>query len=118
HYLIVLIEVGAIGFLLFFGFFGGAVVTALRSMQAAAREMKLLLVGIVSSLVGLAIHNLGDPFVGHMSIAMLWLNGALIFAICRRVQAEAAPFAFEPPRRVADPTVAGRRQFRHAPGFI
>jgi O-antigen ligase len=90
HYLIVLIEVGAIGFVLFFGFFVGAVATALHWMRAATTEMKLLLIGLVSALLGVAIHNFGDPFGGHMTFAMLWLNVGLIFAVCRRVQAEAA----------------------------
>jgi O-antigen ligase len=112
HYLIVLIEVGAIGFLLFFGFFGATAMTALRSMRAAGLEMKLLLVGLVSAMAGIAVHNFGDPFGGHMCRAMLWLTAALVFAICRRVQAEAvlpAPIAAEPAGR-ALPSTAGWSQ--------
>jgi O-antigen ligase len=90
YYLIVLIEVGIIGFLLFFGFFWQTAMTAFRHMRAAEREMKLLLVGIVSALAGTAIHNLADPFSGHSGFAMLWLYVGLIFAICRRVQAKPA----------------------------
>ena len=114
HYLIVLIEVGAIGFLLFFGFFGGTVMTALRSMRAAGTEMKLLLVGLVSAVLGIAVHNFGDPFGGHMCMAMLWLNAGLVFAICRRVQAEAvlpARITAEPAGR-ALPAAAGWSQAR------
>ena len=87
HYLLVLIEVGLVGFLLFFAFFGQIVVAAFRHMRAAETEMKLLLVGIVAALASIAIHNLGDPFGGHPVQAMLWLHAGLLIAICRRVQA-------------------------------
>lgn len=90
HYLIVLVDVGIVGFLLFFAFFWQTIVTALRHMRAAGTGSKLLLVGIVSALGGIAIHNFGDPFGGHPTRAMLWLYAGLIFATCRRVQAQPA----------------------------
>jgi O-antigen ligase len=90
HYLIVLVEVGIIGFLLFFTFFWQIVVTAFRHMRAAETEMKILLAGIVSTLGGLTVHNFADPFAGHAVQAMLWLEVGLVFAICRSGQAKPA----------------------------
>jgi hypothetical protein len=90
HYLIVLVEVGIVGFLLFFAFFWQTIVTAFRHMRAAGTEVKLLLVGIVSALGGIAIHNFGDPFGGHPTQAMLWLYAGLVFATCRRIRGEPA----------------------------
>jgi O-antigen ligase len=90
YYLIVLIEVGLAGFLLFFTFFWQIVVTALRSMRAAETEIKLLLVSIVSALASIAINNLGEPFGGYAIHAMLWLYAGLIIALCRRVHADRA----------------------------
>jgi O-antigen ligase len=87
HFLIVLVEVGIVGFVLFFGFFGLVGLTALRYLRRADSESNLLLVGMLSALVGIAIHNLGDPFGGHMCITMLWMHAGLIFAICRRIEA-------------------------------
>jgi O-antigen ligase len=90
HYLIVLVEVGMVGFLLFFAFFWQTIATAFRHMRAAGTEAKLLLVGIVSALGGIAIHNFGDPFGGHPTRSMLWLHAGLVFALCRRARAEPA----------------------------
>ena len=86
HYLVVLVEGGLVGFLLFFGFFWQIAVTALRSMRAAETELKLLLVGIVAAMADIAVHNFGDPFQGHVTSAMLWLYAGLVVAISRRVQ--------------------------------
>src|ERR1700730_775844 len=88
HYLIVLVEVGIVGFLLYFAFFWQTIATAFRHMRAAGTEAKFLLVGIVSARGGIAIHNFGDPFGGHPTQAMLWLYAGLVFAICRRVRAQ------------------------------
>jgi O-antigen ligase len=88
HYLIVLIDVGIVGFILFFTFFWQNVMTAFRSMRAAEAEMKEMLVGIVGALATVAIHNFGDPFGGHATHAMLWLFAGLIIVIGRQVQAE------------------------------
>jgi hypothetical protein len=87
YYILVLIEVGLVGFLLFFGFFGRAVVIAIRHLREAEPESKLLLVGLVSGLTGVAVHNLGDPFGAPAAVAMLWLCTGLLIAICRRVRA-------------------------------
>jgi O-antigen ligase len=85
HYLIVLVEVGTIGFVLFFAFFGRTVVIGLRHVRAAEMERKLLLVGMIGGLASVAVHNLGDPFGTHMVWAMLWLYAALIIAISRQL---------------------------------
>jgi hypothetical protein len=84
HYLLMLVEVGLVGFLLYFAFFWRIVVIALSHLRACEMETKLLLIGIVGSLVSVAIHNLGDPFGGHVVHAMLWLHAGLVIAICRR----------------------------------
>ena len=89
-YLIVLIEVGLVGFLLFFAFFGQTLLVGVRYLQKAAPESKVLLAGLVSGLAAVFVHNLGDPFGAHSLQAMLWLYTGLIFAICRRIQAQAA----------------------------
>jgi O-antigen ligase len=88
YYLIVLIDVGLVGFLLFFAFFGQAAIIGTRYARAAEPEFKILLVGMVAGLVGVAVHNLGDPFGAHQAVAMLWLYLGLIIAICRQVRAE------------------------------
>lgn len=85
YYLIMLIEVGLVGFLLYYAFFWRTVVIALRHMLAAEKELKLLLVGIVGSLASIAINNFAEPFGGHMVHAMLWLQAGLAIAICRQV---------------------------------
>ena len=90
YYLIVLIEVGLIGFALFFGFFWQTVVNAFRYMRAAELQLRLLAAGIVSALAGVAVHNMADPFGGHSNLAMLWLHAGLIFAICHEVRAQQA----------------------------
>jgi O-antigen ligase len=87
YHLVMLIEVGLIGFILYFMFFLRVVMTAFRYMQAAATEMKALLISIVAALSSIAVHNLGDPFGGHAPRAMLWLYAGLIIAACRRVRA-------------------------------
>jgi hypothetical protein len=87
HYLIVLIEVGIVGFVLFFGFFWQVAATAFRHMRAAEPEMQLLLAGTVSGLAAIAVHDLADPSGGHPVVGMLWLFTGLIIAGCRRVQA-------------------------------
>lgn len=102
YYLIVLIEVGVVGFLLYFLFFWQTAMLAFRHMRAAETELKLLLVGIVSALAAISVHNLGDPFGGHVVQAMLWLHVGLIVAICRQIRAQPLPQAL--------PTEAARRR--------
>jgi hypothetical protein len=86
HYLVVLTEVGLIGFLLFFGFFGRIAVLAVRSMKHLEKEDKVLVAAMVGSLASIALHNLGDGFGGHSINAMLWLYAGLMVAITRRVR--------------------------------
>jgi hypothetical protein len=95
-YLVVLTEVGPLGFILFFLFIGRLVMIALRAMRApgleAMREagvLKPLLVGIVGGLGSLAIQNLADDTLGgHAISATLWLFAALIIAAARYIQTE------------------------------
>jgi O-Antigen ligase len=90
YYLAVLTEVGPVGSILFFVFFGKIVMIALRAMREVAVDMKPLLVGIVAGLASLATQNLADePLAGHAVSGMLWLFAALIVAIARYIQAEA-----------------------------
>jgi len=89
HYLVVLTEVGPVGFILFFVFFGKIVMVALHAMREAPTEIKPLLVGIVGGLASLATQNVSDDaLAGHAISATLWLFAALIIVIARRIQAE------------------------------
>jgi hypothetical protein len=91
-YLATLTEVGPVGFILFFGFFGKIVMIALRAMGEVAIDMKPLLVGIVAGLAALATQNLADdPLAGHATSGTLWLFAALVVAIARYIQAETRP---------------------------
>jgi hypothetical protein len=85
HYLIMLIEVGLLGFILVYSFFWQVVVIALRRIRITEMEFKLLLVGIVGSLASITVHNFGDPFGGHVVHGMLWLHVGLLVAVCRQV---------------------------------
>jgi O-antigen ligase len=85
YHVIVLLDVGIFGYLLYAGFFLLICFTALRQLRGATPEMKILSVGIVSALVGIWIHNLADPFGGHALQAMWWLEAGLIFAIYHAV---------------------------------
>jgi hypothetical protein len=76
---------------LFFTFFVRAVIVGLRNFRRAEPAMKVLLVGIVTALSGIAIHNFGDPFGGHSVHAMLFLYSAMIIAIGRQVQSQNTP---------------------------
>jgi hypothetical protein len=89
HYLVVLVEVGLIGFLIYFTFFTRVLFIALRSMRPADRDMKILVVGVIGGLASLATQNLADNALGgHSTNAVLWLHVGLIFAIARKVRAE------------------------------
>lgn len=113
HYLIVLIEVGLVGFLLFFGFFSRIAVIALQNARKVSTESKALLVGILGGFVSIAITNMGEPFGGHVVQAMLWLQAGLAIAACRQVDLGAARrVAPSPPSlvgatRETRPSVAG-----------
>jgi O-antigen ligase len=91
-YLAILMEVGPVGFLLYFVFFGKIVMIALRAMRGVATDMKPLLVGIVAGLASLATQSIADiPMAGHAVSGMLWLFAALIVAIARYRPASAQP---------------------------
>jgi hypothetical protein len=100
YYLAILMEVGPVGFVLFFGFFGEIVTIALRAIRESPIETKPLLVGIVAGLASLATQSISDePLAGHAIRAMLWLFCALIVALARHIQAErqASPVAGHAP---------------------
>jgi len=89
HYLVVLTEVGPVGFILFFVFFGKIVMVALHAIREAPTEIKPLLVGIVGGLASLATQNVSDDaLAGHAINATLWLFAAVIIVIARCIQAE------------------------------
>jgi O-antigen ligase len=88
-YLVLLTEVGPVGFILFFLFLWKIVMTALRAMCEAPIDLKPLLVGIVAGLASLATQNLADDtLAGHAVSATLWLFVSLIVAVARYIQAE------------------------------
>jgi O-antigen ligase len=92
YYLAMLVEVGPVGFVLFFGFFGKIVMIALRATRVVATDLKPLLVGIVAGLASLATQNISDiPMAGHAVSGLLWVFAALIVAIARDVQVEPRP---------------------------
>jgi O-antigen ligase len=97
YYLGVLMEVGPIGFLLLYLFFGKLVMIALRAMPEAAADMKPLLVGMIAGLASLATQNIADaPLAGHSVSGLLWLFAALIVAIVRGGQSDKRGFAVRP----------------------
>jgi hypothetical protein len=88
-YLVLLTEVGPLGFILFFLFFGKIVMIALRAMRKVATDLKPLLVGIVAGLASLATQCLADdPLAGHAVGGTLWLFAGLIIAVARYIRAE------------------------------
>src|SRR4029077_19720403 len=92
YYVAMLVEVGPVGFVLFFGFFGKIVMIALREMREVAIDLKPLLVGIVAGLASLATQSLSDiPMSGHAVSGLAWLFAALIVAIARDIQVELRP---------------------------
>jgi hypothetical protein len=89
YYLAILIEVGPVGSILFFGFFGKIVTIALRAMKEVALDMKPLLVGMVAGVASLATQSLSDePMSGHAVSGTLWLFAALIVVIARYTKAQ------------------------------
>jgi O-antigen ligase len=90
YYLAILIEVGPLGAILFFGFFAKIVMVALRAMTEVAADVKPLLVGMVAGVASLATQSLADePMAGHAVSGLLWVFAALIIVIARHIQAEA-----------------------------
>jgi hypothetical protein len=82
YHVIVLLDVGIFGYLLYTGFFLLVCLAAFRQLRTATPEMKVMLVGTISALVGIWVHNLADPFGGHALQAMWWLEAGLVFAVC------------------------------------
>lgn len=94
YYLAVLTEVGPVGAIFFFVFFGKIVMIAFRSMREVALDVKPLLVGMVAGLAALATQSLADePLAGHAVSGLLWLFSALIVAIARYIQTETRSFS-------------------------
>jgi O-Antigen ligase len=92
YYLAILTEVGPVGSILYFVFFGCVVTIGLRSMRQVPVDMKPLLVGMVAGLAALATQSIADgPLAGHAVGGTLWLFVALIIAIARHAQAETQP---------------------------
>src|SRR4051794_17647102 len=85
YHVILLLDVGIFGYLLYTGFFILICLTALQRLRQATPEMKVLLVGIVSAFLGIWVHNMADPFGGHALQAMWWLYAGLVFAISRAI---------------------------------
>lgn len=87
YYLDILTEVGPLGTLLLFGFYGKIVMTGLDAARRVAVDMKPLLVGMVAGIASLATQSLVDePSQGHAVSGMFWLFAALIVAIARQIQ--------------------------------
>jgi O-Antigen ligase len=92
YYLAVLTEIGPFGFLMYFGFFLGIVIIALRAMRDAPPDKKTLLVGMVAGLAALGTQSIADqPTAGHAVNGIAWLYAALFVVIARGVRAEAQP---------------------------
>lgn len=84
YYLAILTEIGPVGSIFFFGFFGKIVTIAVRSTREVAIEMKPLLVGMIAGLAAVATQSVADgPLAGHAVSGTLWLFAALIVAIGR-----------------------------------
>jgi hypothetical protein len=108
YYLAVLTEIGPFGFLMFFGFFLGIVIIALRAMRNASPDRKALLVGMVAGLLALGTQSIADqPTTGHPVSSILWLYGALIVVIARGVRAEAQPSPASAPAALDFRSAAG-----------
>jgi O-antigen ligase len=90
YHVILLLDVGIFGYLLYTGFFILICLAALRRLRDATPEMKVLSVGIVSALLGIWVHNMADPFGGHALQAMWWLDAGLAFAISHAIAAQKA----------------------------
>lgn len=83
HYLIIAIETGVVGFVLYFSFFGLIMRRAWHCAKSTDRILATLSLGILGSLASIALHNMGDPFGGHTVHAMLWLYAGLVLALQR-----------------------------------
>jgi putative inorganic carbon (HCO3(-)) transporter len=92
YYLAIITEIGPVGSILFFGFFGGIVMIAVRLSREVAVENKPLLVGMIAGLGALATQSIADgPLAGHAVSSLLWLFAALIIAMRRYTPTKAGP---------------------------
>jgi len=83
HYLIIAIETGMVGFVLYFSFFGLIMRRAWQCAKSPDQFIATFSLGMLGSLASIALHNMGDPFGGHTLHAMLWLYAGLILALQR-----------------------------------
>ena len=89
YHLAMLTEVGPIGMIFLYVFFGKILIIALHKMREAAADIKPLLVGMVAGLGALATQSIADePVAGHPVACIAWLFAALIIAIDRSTKAE------------------------------
>ena len=92
HYLVILVESGIVGFLLFFAFFWQLALIAFRTMKTADAESKTVMAGVIGGFGAIAFQNLADnPLAGHAISALIWLMAAMIIIVARRAQAEKVP---------------------------
>ncbi len=80
HYLIVAIETGIIGAILYFWFFVLIGIKAYRCSGSRDFDVSIFSVAILGAYFGLAVHNLAEPFGGHAVHSMLWLFAGLVAA--------------------------------------
>ena len=83
-------------------------------MRAAEPEIKIILCGAIAALTSIAVHNIGDPFGGPSATAMLWLEGGLAIAVCRKVAASDVAVGVD--RRGARRTLPPARRLTAAVG--
>jgi O-antigen ligase len=82
QYLIVFSETGAVGLLLYLGFFGGTAVAALRLSRSKDMEIAPLAVAIFGIYVSLGVHTSADQLV-KVATAMVWFYGGVVMALTR-----------------------------------
>jgi len=100
-------EVGPVGSILFFAFFGKIVMMALHSMREAPPDVKPLLIGMVAGLAAVATQSIADgPLEGHAVSGILWLFVALIVVIARKTQAERPSSSAGEHAKLAGPSFA------------
>ncbi len=91
HYLVLLAELGPVGFILFFAFFINVALIALRTIPHAEAEVKPLLVGIVAAMCALATQNTADDaLAGHAIAGTLWMYAAVVLVLARQTHEKQA----------------------------
>ena len=100
HYLIVAIETGIIGCFLYFWLFVLIARKAYRCSGSRHLEISIFSIAILGNYLGLAVHNLAEPFGGHMVHSMLWFYAGLVTAFEKMENEEAGMVpAFKEPER-------------------